>query len=83
MKRYQEGYDLETDELYVIWSKFKVLNISSEADSSISSSKTSVPPTLPILPIQHQSVFPVLDDILTHPDPPRSKNVGKIDIYNA
>ena len=32
--RYEEGYDLETDELYVVWAKLKALSIEDEEDGS-------------------------------------------------
>ena len=35
-KRFEEGYDLETDELYSIWSKMKQLSISDNVQPSIS-----------------------------------------------
>lgn len=44
-KRYQEGYDLETDELYVVWSKFKVLVKQTPAP----------PPARPQYPLLHPS----------------------------
>ena len=39
--RYEEGYDLETDELYLVWSKLKTLSIK---DSEKGGDEKSVQP---------------------------------------
>ena len=64
--RYEEGYDIE-DEFYSIWSKLKTLSIgnksplNSSTELSPASSKESAEAT------------PLLDEILTYPDPMKAK----------
>ena len=65
-KRFEEGYDVVTDELYLIWSKMKKLSI---LDNTTSNS---------YIPVAQQKVSPVMDEVLTYPNPPEEKtNKGK------
>ena len=76
-KRLDEGYDLETDDLYCIWSKMKKLCIKDCTDSAKPSTQTSNPTPNPLsLPAQKQKVLPALDEILQYPKPPNSKKKG-------
>ena len=78
-ERLDEGYDLETDELYCIWSKMKKLCIKDgDDDSAKASSVISEQMPNPFsLPTRHQRVSPAVDDILTYPNPPDTKKKGK------
>lgn len=66
-ERYDEGYNLETDELYCIWSRFKQLSVADPV--------TNLPKSI-FLPSSQQKVSPALEEILTYPDPPVSKKKG-------
>lgn len=62
-ERFEEGYDVETDELYSIWSGLKKLSIS---DSEPSNSCASAIPTSDKTPS-------VLEEIIQYPNPPPKK----------
>lgn len=57
-----------------MWSKFKALTLSDQTQSKQDHETYSTPH---IVPVRHQKVSPALTEILTHPDPPVSKNAGK------
>ena len=67
-KRYEEKYDLDSDELYNIWSRLKTL--------SISSGDTEVSP-VQHLPLKQQYVSPALDDIIKYPKVPQKNKSGR------
>ena len=64
-KRLEEGYDLENDELYVIWSQLKKMSISDQ------SAKKSDLPTQKELPKKQQIISTAFDEVLTYPVPKR------------
>ena len=67
-KRYEEKYDLDSDELYNIWSRLKTL--------SISSGDTEVSP-VQHLPLKQHYVSPALDDIIKYPKVPQKNKSGR------
>ena len=67
-QRYEEGYDLETDELYMIWSQLKSLSISKQPKH------TTTQPAEPVIPSKQQYVSSAVDEIITYPKPPVSKS---------
>ena len=75
-KRQEEGFDVEGDQLYEIWSKLKSLSI---ADDSSSSSKPSrinsvkIPDKPRVLPEKELRVSPALDEVLTYPQATKDK----------
>ena len=68
-KRYEEKYDLDSDELYNIWSRLKTLSMSSDNDKE-------VPPTKQ-LPLRQQHVSPALDEIIVYPQVPQKKKTER------
>jgi hypothetical protein len=58
-ERLDEGYDIDGDELYSIWSKMKQLSISDNAPM--------------IIPEKQQIVSPVMDEVLNYPNPAEKK----------
>ena len=64
-KRLEEGYDLENDELYVIWSQFKKMSIADQ------SAKKSDLPTQKELPKKQKIISTAFDEVLTYPVPKR------------
>ena len=69
-ERYEEGYDVEGDELYEMWSKMKQLTIS-ESPTSLEKEKVSP------LPVPQQKISPSLDEVLTYPNPPLKTQKSK------
>ena len=77
-ERFKEGYDIESDELYSIWSKMKKLTISDppqtrldiENETPEKENETSL--RLPI-PRAQQKISSALDKVLAYPIPPASK----------
>jgi len=69
-RRLDEGYDLESDELYLIWSKLRTLSLDSPAASD-------VPPKDKVVPEASPKVSPALSDIITYPELPGQKKKGK------
>lgn len=69
----KEGFDLETDKLFCIWSDLKKLSISESGDvPQEKSNKQSASPEIPQpnpLNVQKQAVSPILDEILRYPHP--------------
>ena len=61
-KRHNEGYDVETDELYLVWSKLKKLTISENSQASF---EKEIP-----IPKSQQNVSTALKEVLTYPHPP-------------
>ena len=74
-ERYSEGYDLDTDEYYVVWSKLKALSIS-EDKSSDTNKAAEVESSESSIPQKQQYISPTLPDILTYPQP-KNKKTGK------
>lgn len=70
-RRLDEGYDLESDELYLIWSKLKTLSLEDSPATS------DVPPNDKVVPEASQKVSPALSDIFTYPELPGQKKKGK------
>ena len=73
--RYEEGYDVD-DEFYDIWSKLKTLSISNSTNGSKDHPTSSSAEFLPVSPASSKKsskVSPVLDEILTYPDPMPAK----------
>ena len=70
-ERFEEGYDVENDELYSIWSRMKKLTISdppaNPQDKEVASSTEQER-----IPRAQQKVSCALDEILTYPNPPQS-----------
>ena len=66
-----EGYDLESDELYLIWSKLKTLSLEDSPATS------DVPPKDKVVPEASRKVSPALSDIITYPELPGQKKKGK------
>ena len=82
-QRFDEGHDVEQDELYLIWSKMKALTITEEADHSAQAFSPPIPPQSsleknPVLPKSQQHISPVMDEVLTYPNPPckAQRNTG-------
>jgi len=79
--RFEEGYDVQEDEMYVLWSKLKSLTIS-EPQVSAAPPDTAPPEDSPkeiLLPKSQQEVTPVMDEILTYPNPSsKPKKVGGV-----
>ena len=71
-ERFEEGYDIESDELYSIWSKMKKLTISDPPEDPAKDTQTAAP-----IPTAQQKVSSALDEILTYPNPPAEKKKGK------
>ena len=67
--RYEEGYDIE-DEFYSIWSKLKTLSISTTGSKSPLNSNTELSPASSK---ESAEATPLLDEILTYPDPMKAK----------
>ena len=68
-KRYEKKYDLDSDELYNIWSRLKTLSVSSDNDKE-------VPPTKQ-LPLRQQHVSPALDEIIVYPQVSQKKKTER------
>ncbi len=80
--RLDEGYDLETDEMFCIWAGLKKLSISQDGEN-----ENSTPPELPILqekqsenspsyephPLGVAAVSSALDEVLKYPHPDPGK----------
>lgn len=74
---YDEGYDVQQDELYMVWSKMKALTIAENlTNDSVETSSSSANPQEhekgPVdvpLPKLQQHISPVLDDVLKYPNP--------------
>ena len=58
-KRLEESYDVETDELFSIWSKLKQMSITKPASDTSAAA--------PIIPERQKIVSPVLDQVLVYP----------------
>ena len=69
--RNEESYDIQDDELYVIWSKLKILSIANEPECVANPS--SEENQLALLPEKHQKVSSVLGEVLTYPEPAKQK----------
>ena len=69
-ERYEEGYDMEGDELYEMWSKMKQLTIS-ESPTSLEKEIVSS------LPVPQQKISSSLDEVLTYPNPPLKTQKSK------
>ena len=69
--RYEESYDIQDDELYVIWSKLKNLSIANEPKCV--SNPSSEENQLALLPEKHQKVSSVLGEVLTYPESAKQK----------
>ena len=74
-ERYEEGFDVERDELYDMWSKMKQLTLSEpspclekekekEEDEQDKGEKE-----VPLLHKKQRGASPVLDEVLTYPNP--------------
>ena len=68
-KRYEEKYDLDSDELYNIWSRLKTLSMSSDNDKEV--------PPMKQLPRRQQHVSPALDEIIVYPQVPQKKKTER------
>ena len=64
-------YDIQDDELYVIWSKLKNLSIVHEPECV--SNPSSKENQLALLPEKHQKVSSVFGEVLTYPEPAKQK----------
>ena len=67
-KRMEEGYDVESDELYVIWAKLK--NLALDNCSTTSTEEKNVPEISKV-------VSPTFDDVLVYPELPEQKKKFK------
>ena len=68
-ERFDEGYDVESDELYCIWSKLKKLTISGQEEVGSEREQDVVAP----IPAAQQKVSSALDEVLTYPKPPAER----------
>ena len=66
--RYEEKYDIEIDELYVVWSKLKQLSLEDKPTTEPKPSDKKDNP-LALLPKKQQEVSSIFKDVLTYPDP--------------
>ena len=69
-ERYEESYDLDLDELYVVWSKLKQLSLTDKPTSAtMPNSKNKEQNPFAILPEKQQKVSSVFKEVLTYPEP--------------
>ena len=71
-ERFEEGYDVENDELYSIWSRMKKLTISdppaNRQDKEVASGTEQER-----IPRAQQKVSCTIDEVFTYPNPPADK----------
>lgn len=67
-ERYKEGYDVEQDELYKVWKTLTLRKCFLTHGRSTRSFENS--PVDKVLPKSQQYISPVLEEVLTYPNPP-------------
>ena len=70
--RYEESYDLDCDELYVVWSKLKQLSLTDKPTSAPKPKNNEQNP-FALLPEKQQKVSSVFEEVLTYSEPTCTK----------